>query len=583
MKLLKLRSETLRQILRETKWIYQYTARYRMWNVLYVFMGLGGTVLNVLSTLIFRDMVDAAAIHRSGWLIMGLGAAYVALLLVEAGLSAAADRVNTYVSIRAGNEIRADVFGRFLDVQWEAAGNYHSGDLLSRVNGDVSAVSAGVLGWIPSLAVGLVRLVAALGLILFLDPVMGIFSLLATPAIALLSRVLVKNMRVFGQKSRQSQAELTAFYEESLQNLSAVKAFDLKEYHKSKLEVLQKRYESISMDYNRFSVISHLLLSSLGMIVSCLCLGWGVFRMWNLGITYGTMVLFVQLAFMVSSSIGSLVALVPSVISATVAAGRIMAILELPMENTRRSADAQQVLDHADEGIFLELRNVHFAYETGEKVFRGLTLHGAPGEIIGVISPSGGGKTTLLRLLLGLVMPKKGCITVRAGGKAATLEPSMRGLMTYVAQDKVVFSGTVAESLRLMKPDATEAQLEEALRLACAWDFVSRLPNGIHTAVGERGSGLSEGQNQRLCIARALLSDAPVLLLDEATSALDYETERQVLKNILAASTNRTVVVTTHRPAVLKTCNRVYVIEAGIAREMTKEEVKKYAQRAVEE
>ena len=583
MKLLKIRSETVRNVLRETKWIYQYTARYRVWNLLYIVMGLSGSLLSVGATLVFRELVDAAAVRKSGWLIMGLGAAYVALLLADACLAAAGNRLSTYVSIRAGNEIRADVFRRFLDVQWEKSRNYHSGDLLSRVNGDVSAVAAGVLGWIPSLITGLIRLLAALVLILALDPVMGIFSLLAAPAIALLSRVLVRNMRTYSQKTRQSQAELTAFYEESLQNLSAVKAFDLKTYHKNKLDALHKQYQSMAMDYNRFSVWSHLLLSTLGMIVSCLCLGWGVFRMWNSGITYGTMALFVQLAAMVSASISALVALVPSAISATVAAGRIMAILELPTENTLRSPAAQKVLDMASGGVHLNLEQVCFSYEGGDPVLQDLSLKASPGEIIGVISPSGGGKTTLLRLLLGLIEPQSGKVYISAGGAQATMEPSARGLMTYVSQEKAVFSGTVAESLRLMKPDATEEELRHALTRACAWDFVRRLPDGIYTEMGERGNSLSEGQNQRICIARALLSDAPVLLLDEATSALDFETERQVLKNILAASQNRTVVVTTHRPAVLRSCTRVYVIEQGKAREMTKEEVKNFAQRAVEE
>lgn len=578
----KLRSVTLREMVRETKWIYRYTSRYHKWHILYIFMGLGSTALTVCGSLVFRDMVDAAANHFSGWRIMFLGGAYVALQLLGAGLGAISNRVNTYVTIRAGNEIRSDVLGKFLDVQWESALGYHSGDLLSRVNGDVSTVASGVLGWVPSLIIGVVRLAAALGLIMIFDPIMGLISLLAAPVMVLLSRVLVKNMRSFGQKTRQSQAELTAFYEETLQNLSAVKAFDLKDYHKNKLAALQEQFKSVAMDFNRFSVSSHLVLSMLGMIVSSLCLGWGVFRMWYAGISYGTMVLFVQLAAMVSAAISELVSLVPSAISATVAAGRIMAILDLPMEKTERSANAAHVMTQAQEnGITVQLENVHFAYEKGENVLRELSVTAAPGQIIGIISPSGGGKTTLLRLLLGLITPQKGTITFRSGDAAAILEPSMRSLVTYVSQERTVFSGTIAQSLRMLRPDATDAELEDALRAACAWDFVSRLPDGIHTPIAERGNGLSEGQNQRLSIARALLSKAPVLLLDEATSALDFDTERRVLKNILRASQSRTVFVTTHRPAVLKSCTRVFAIREGRAEALSKEEIVNFAQRAL--
>ena len=577
----KLRSVTIKEMLQETGWIYRYTARYYKWNILYIFMGLGGTLLTVCASLVFRDMVDAAATHRSGWWIMFLGGAYVALQLLSVGLGALSSRVNAHVSILAGNEIRADVLGKFLDVQWEAALGYHSGDLLSRVSGDVSTVAAGVLGWVPSLIIGTVRLVGALGLILYFDPVMGLISLLAAPVMVLLSRVLVRNMRAFSQKTRQSQAKLTAFYEETLQNLSAVKAFDLKDYHKKKLADLQQDHRDVAMDFNRFSVGSHMVLSMLGLIVSSLCLGWGVFRMWHAGISYGTMVLFVQLGAMVSASINELVALVPSAISATVAAGRIMAILDLPMEKTEQGADAQRVCANAaTHGVTVKMNNISFSYEQGMPVLQNLSVSAAPGQIVGIISPSGGGKTTLLRLLLGLITPGAGEICFCSGDAQAQMEPSLRCLVAYVSQEKTVFSGTVAESMRMLRPDAKEEELEQALRAACAWDFVSRLPQGLDTPLAERGAGLSEGQNQRLAIARALLSKAPVLLLDEATSALDFETERRVLKNILYAAQSRTVFVTTHRPAVLRSCSRVFEIRDGTAVELSKEEIKHFAQRA---
>ena len=577
----KIRSGMLREMLRETRWIYRYTARYYKWNILYIIMGLCGTALSVGASLVFRDMVDAAARHLSGWHIMWLGGAYVGLQLLCAGLAALSSRVGTYVTVRAGNEIRANVMGKFLDVQWEAALGYHSGDLLSRVNGDVSTVASGVVGWVPSLIVGVVRLAAALCLIMIYDPVMGLISLLAAPVTVMLSRVLVKNMRAFGQKTRQSQAELTAFYEETLQNLSAVKAFNLKQYHKDKLDALQNSYQDVAMDYNRFCVSSNLVLSMLGLIVSSLCLGWGVFRMWYSAISYGTMVLFVQLAAMVTGSVRELVSLVPSAVSATVAAGRIMAILDLPMEETRRSAPAAEVARQAAEhGVAVQLDNVRFSYEKGGTVLCAASATVEPGQIVGIISPSGGGKTTLLRLLLGLVTPQSGSVRLRAGEAEAEMEPSLRHLMAYVSQEKAVFSGTVAQSLRMICPEAEDSQLESALRQACAWDFVQRLPQGMDTPLGERGAGLSEGQTQRLSIARALLSPAPVLLLDEATSALDPVTEQQVLENMLSGGRSRTVFVTTHRPAVLRSCTRVFAIRDGQLAELTREEIETYARRA---
>ena len=577
----KLRSVTLKEMLEETRWIYQYTARYRKWIFLYILLGMLITAVSLGGNLMFKAVIDAVSSHNGKYLLW-LGAGYLALQVGSMLLQALNNRINAKVSIRCGNEIRRDVFQRFLDVQWEASLGYHSGDLLSRVNSDVATVAGGVLGWIPSLVIGGVRLLAALAVILVYDPVMALIALLAAPSTVVMSRAFVKNMRVFGQKTRDSQAKMVSFYEESLQNLHAVKAFDLKRYHTDRLEKLQKNYEEVALEHNDFSVRSHLVLSVAGLVVSCLCLGWGVFRMWNNVISFGTMVLFVQLAGMVSSSFSSLVGLVPSAISATVSAGRIMAILNLPMEDTQVSDEARQVLQQGfDNGVGIRAEDLTFSYEHGEKVFDSMDINAAPGEIIGVISPSGGGKTTLLRMLLGLIQPQNGKICFRAGDCEASLAPCLRPLVTYVAQDKVIFSGTVEESLRLLRRDATDEELDAALKAACAWDFVSRLPSGKQTRLGERGAGLSEGQNQRLAIARALVSRAPVLLLDEATSALDFDTERRVLKNMLRSDQKRTVVVTTHRPAVLRSCTRVYAIRDGKAVELTREEIRAFADRAL--
>lgn len=558
----KLRSVTLKEIMEETRWIYQYTARYRKWIFLYILLGMLITAASLGGNLMFKSVIDAVSAH-SGQRILWLGAGYLLLQVGGMLLQALTNRISAKVSIRCGNEIRRDVFQRFLDVQWEASLGYHSGDLLSRVNSDVATVAGGVLGWIPSLVIGAVRLLAALAVILIYDPVMALIALLAAPSTVAMSRAFVKNMRVFGQKTRDSQAKMVSFYEESLQNLHAVKAFDLKRYHTDRLERLQKNYEEVALEHNDFSVRSHLVLSVAGLIVSCLCLGWGVFRMWNNVIGFGTMVLFVQLAGMVSASFSSLVGLVPSAISATVSAGRIMAILKLPMEDTQVSDEARQVLQRGFEtGVGIRAEELTFSYEHGEKVFDGMALHAKPGEIIGIISPSGGGKTTLLRMLLGLIQPQDGKISFTADGCEAALAPCLRPLVTYVAQDKVIFSGTVEESLRLLRQDATDEELEGALKAACAWDFVARLPDGKQTRLGERGAGLSEGQNQRLAIARALVSRAPVLLLDEATSALDAVTEQTVLQRIRALP-GRSCIAVTHRPAALELCDTRLEIRDG--------------------
>ena len=569
----KIHDGMIRELVTETMWIYRYAVRYKQGILLYILLGVAAIVLGLGSSVASKYLIDAVT-GRKDSVILSIAALYAGCGFAKLLLNALTRRVSTKLSVRASNEIRAQVFRQFLNIDWQASLNYHSGDLLTRISSDVSTVADSILGWIPSLITGLVQFTGTLIIILIYDPMMALIALVSAPITVFMSRFLISRLQSFGRQMRQSQAQLTAFYEEALQNLQAIKSFDLNDKFSGRLNELQGLYRDVALDYNLFSVHTHLLMSTLGFVVSGLCFAWGVYRLWSGYISFGTMVLFIQMAGLLSTTFSSLVGLVPSAISATVSARRIMTILDLPREDMTISADAYALMEQApNRGVGLRMDGLRFSYENGRRVFDGLSLHAEPGEIIGIVSPSGGGKTTLIRSLLGLVAPASGSITLNSGGVSAPLSPCMRGLITYVAQEKVVFSGTIADALRLSNPLATEEEMERALTLACAWDFVSALPLGVETPLREQGRGLSEGQIQRLAIARALLSNAPVMLLDEATSALDLATERVVLKNLLSAGQRRTVIVTTHRPTVLLSCTRVYSIVDGKAKLLTKEEI----------
>lgn len=571
----KLQGGVLQEMLREIRWIYSYTTRYKKSILIYLLLSIALTGAGLAASVSSKYIIDAVTSRNAR--LLPLAACYVLLFLLKIGLSALSSRFSTRLSVRASNEIRADIFSRFLDVDWQASLDYHSGDLLSRINGDVTTVANSVLGLIPGLAVNTMQFLATLLVMLFYDPVMALIALIGAPFSVLLSRFFLTRLRRYSQRVREAQAAMTAFYEEALQNLQAVKAFGLNQTFRGRLDDLQSLYQNLALEQNRFSIFSNLLMSLVSFAVSCLCLAWGIYRLWNGRISFGTMALFIQLAGMVSGSFSAIVSLIPSAISSTVSAGRIMTILALPMESHDTTPSAAAVLEQAPRlGVTVRAEHVAFSYSNGHRVFDDLRLQAAPGEIIGIVSPSGGGKTTLIRMLLGLITPARGQIVFQSGDASAPFAPCLRQLVSYVAQEKVVFSGTIADSLRLSNPLADVAALEHALKLACAWNFVSALPQGIHTVLGERGSGLSEGQIQRLAIARALLSPAPVLLLDEATSALDMKTERQVLQNLLSDTARRTVLVTTHRPTVLLSCRRVYSITDHRAVLLTQEQVQDF-------
>lgn len=572
----KLQDGLLQDIVAETRWIYHHAAQYRGGILLYILLGLLATILGLGSSVASKYLIDAVTGQQDS-LILNIAALYVGLGLSKPIMAAIIRRVSAKLSIKATTELQAEVFQQFLTVDWESSLDYHSGDLLSRINSDVSTVASSILGWIPNLILSSLQFIGTFVVILIYDPTMAVVALVSAPITVIMTQSMLFKMRDFKQEVRNLQSELLSFFEESLQNLQAIKSFHLNLKFSSRLDALQGIYRNVSLDFNLFSVQNNLILSIVGFIVSCLCFIWGVYRLWGGHISFGTMVLFLQMANLLSSSFSSLVSLIPSAVSATVSAQRIMTILNLPHEDCSISQEAKMVMDpSADQGISVEIEHIHFNYQNGHNVFTDFNLHAAPGEIIGLVGPSGSGKTSLIRMLLGLISPTGGDIFLESGGCRAHLTPCMRSLITYVAQEKVIFSGTISDCLRMSNPLATEEQLEDALKQACAWDFVQELPERLNTQLRENGRGLSEGQIQRLAIARALLSPAPVMLLDEATSALDLETERTVLHNILSEGRRRTVIVTTHRPTVLLSCTRVYSIQNGQSVILTPEEIKQF-------
>lgn len=555
----KYKSGAFREMWNETKWLYSYAAKYKWLIVLYIVIGLFATGLALAASLVTKNLINEVI---GGKISAAAVALYVFLGLSGIAVSALNRRLSAKISLRVNNEIRADVFGKFISTTWEEVSAFHSGDLLNRINGDVSTVADSVIGWIPSVTVKSAQFIGAIAIICYYDAAMALLSLISIPAAALISSLLLRKMRSYGTKIREAGSELMSFFEESLQNIQTVKAFGLSQSLDGRLAQLQKIYYDTSLEYNALSVKVTSGMSVLGLFVSYLCMGWCIFRLFTGAIDIGTMVLFIQLSSYLSSSISSLISSVPTVISATVSAGRIISVLNLPREEEDESLAALEIADF-DEAPEIEFRDVSFGYKNGGKVFSGVNLTVAPGEFAAFVGPSGGGKTTLLRLLLGLVKPQSGKATLSAKGKTAEISSATRRIFTYVPQEKAMFSGTVAEMLRLFSPEATDEEINAALKAACAYDFVAALPEGINTHLGERGAGFSEGQNQRLAIARAVLRKAPVLLLDEATSALDLETERRVLENITALCRGKTLIVMTHRESVLPLCDSVYRISGG--------------------
>lgn len=550
----------IQEMLRQIRWIYEYARHYWLAMIFYTLLGLTGTVVALLSSFVSRDLVNIITGFQAGEVVKTF-AAMIGLGIGSTVVSQISGYASSWIGMKVDSEIKSDIFSKILVTDWESLTQYHTGDLLTRWSSDASNISSGVLNFIPNLIIYLFRFISAFVVVVVNDVSFAVFAFLGMPVSLLLSKTLMRRMVNNNKRSAAMGAKMSGFNQEAFSNIQTIKAFDLIPFYTSKLRRLQADYISMRLEFQRMSMGTSLLLSVVSMLVSYGAYGWGIYRVWSGAIDYGTMTLFLSLSGTLTGTLHNLTSLVPSVISLTTSAGRLMDIVEMPQEDHSHDEEAAEFGErHKAEGVSLRLTDVDYGYRGGEPVFAGASIEAHPHEIIALVGPSGEGKTTMLRLLLSLISPKEGSISVFAGEDRMEMSPSTRKLFSYVPQGNTMFSGTIAENMRNVKEDATDEEIAEALKMACAWEFVSRLGDGINAKVGERGDGFSEGQAQRLSIARSLIRKSPVLLMDEATSALDVATERKVLQNILRDSYPRTCIVTTHRPTVLSMCSRVYAI-----------------------
>lgn len=548
----------LQEFAGEIRWLWQYIRRYRATVAIHILLGVLGILMSLGSSVASKHLIDAVTGYQSG--AIGLAASLmVGMRLGNIAMRSISSRVGAVINIRVQNEMQAEVYRRILATDWESVERFRSGDLLNRLNTDAGAVASGVTTLIPSLISSSVQFIGAFGIIAYYDPTMAAIALLGVPVSVLASRVLIRRMRAYNREMKGIYSDLMSFHEDSFQNITSIKAFGISGLFDRKMDGLLHTYRGSYLQYNQFSVKTTALMSLMGLAVSAGCFGWGVYRLWAGAISYGSMTMFLQLASSLGAAFSTLIGLAPTAISISTSAGRVMAVVELPAE------DAAPTDGFLREGAFsLDLTGVRFAYRGGDTVLRDVNMSARPGDLIALTGPSGEGKTTLLRILLGLVRPSQGEAALTGeSGRRYPVSAATRGAFGYVPQGNSIFAGTIADNLRLTRPDATDVELETVLRAACAYDFVKELPGGLQYVVGGRGKGLSEGQAQRIAVARALLRGAPILLLDEATSALDEDTEERMLHNLMEGGWVRTCILVTHRPGSRRFCTRGYRVQDG--------------------
>ena len=566
---------TFSEIIDDWKWIFSYSKKYKGAIIFYTILVIFSTSMGLVGSVASKYMIDIITGYQTSklWImiVITLGSAAFGLVF-----SNVINRISTKLSIYINNDIQADIFDKIIDAEWMAINRYSNGDVLNRFNGDVNTVSSNAISWLPTIIIAIYNFIATFVVIWHYDKVMSILAFASAPVMLLMSKFLIGKQREYGKKVKEMSSKLMTFEVETFYNFDTIKSFGISTLYGQKMREWQEKFKNISLEYNMFSIKTGVFMSIMGMIVQYAAFGYCLFLLWTRRITYGTMTLFLQQRSNLSSAFNNVVSIIPSFLNSSISAHRIRELVELPKEV--HIPESSELDAFIEDGFSVRMTDVNFSYMEDQRVITDSAFVAKPGEIVALVGPSGEGKTTMIRLILGLIRPDSGQTFLTASnGQTVEMNVETRHLFAYVPQGNTILSGTIAENMRMVREDATDEEIIEALKISCAWDFVKNIPDTINAKIGERGRGFSEGQAQRIAIARAVLRDAPILLLDEATSALDVTTERRVLKNIVRQKPNKTCIVTTHRPSVLNMCQRVYRVMETRVTELSKEESSRMA------
>lgn len=540
---------TAREIFR---WLWHAWKGNRLQAVLNAVIGLVSVVVSLSSVWAVQHAIDVASHATEGniyWAVAIMGG----LILCDFALNIASVWVQNILGVKAQNRMQQQILDRLLRSEWHGKESRHSGDVLNRLEFDVNSVVVFLTQTIPGALSTLALFLGAFIYLCNLDWRLALVITFMIPLFVLVSKIYVRQMRNLTREVRNQDSKVQSVLQETVQNRMLIKTLESDSAAVHKLEGTQSVLRRKVVKRTIFSVFSNLVLNfgfALGYLVAFL---WAAIRMSGGVLTFGQMTAYLQLVNKIQSPARQLTKLVPAFVGVFTAAERLMELEEDPLEE-----QGDPIVLDAPCGV--RLNNISYAYtDADEDVIHNLNFDFRPGSCTAVLGETGAGKTTIIRMILALLKPQKGRVELYNDKECREMSPRMRANLVYVPQGNTLLSGTIRDNLRLGKLDATDEEMRAALHKACA-DFVMELPDGLDTQCAEQGGGLSEGQAQRISIARALLRDRSIILFDEATSALDPETERHLLQNLLKHN-DKTIIFITHRLAVVDYCDQTLKIE----------------------
>lgn len=537
-----------REILR---WLWRAWRGNRLQAVVNATLGLLDVAVSLSSVWAVKHAIDVASHTTEGslyWAVALMGL----LILCGFAINISAVWVRNILGIKAQNRMQQRMLDRILRSEWRGKEKRHSGDVLNRLEFDVNNVVNFLTETVPNTLSVLALFIGSFCYLFSMDPWLAAIIVFMLPVFILSSKVYVGHMRKLTRQVRNSDSKVQSVLQETIQHRMLIKTMEKDEAMVDRLEGMQSELRHNVVKRTKFSVFSNLILNfgfALGYLTAFL---WSALRMSAGTLTFGGMTAFLQLVAKIQGPARNLTKLVPAFVSVFTAAERLMELEENPLEEQGEPI----YLNKAEGGVGIKFSNVTYAYDDGKRnVIDNLTFDFKPNSCTAILGETGAGKTTIVRLILALLHPVKGNVTIYNKVEEKDISPRIRCNLVYVPQGNTLLSGSIRDNLRMGRLNATDDEMYAALDKACA-GFVKELPDGLATNCAEAGGGLSEGQAQRIAIARALLREGCVMIFDEATSALDPETERTLLKNLLGEHSH-TIIFITHRPAVVDYCDNV--------------------------
>lgn len=537
------------------KWLMKIGKNFKRYIFGFLIINFVTMVISLGSAIAGRYVVDAATGFKSDLFFN-----YIVIMLVTTVasiiISSLSSMFSGYVNEKFAFGVRLQMYDKVQRSVWNKLTKYHSADVLTRLSVDVDTVASSIISIVPNAIVTFLQLILVLCILIKYDPVLAIIGLIVGPLGFFAAIFFRKRYALYNKRIKQSTSEYYAFMQESLANTSVVKTFQLEDENNHRFgQIRDKRLKLVMKSSRLQSVMTAVmrLIYAVGYVVT---FSWCAYNLTkgDGGYTYGTMTLFLALVSQVQGSIKNLGGIIPQCYSLIISAKRIREITEIENEEYAN-------VEAMPKTVGVRVQDVTFSYDEGETVLDSLSFEIPANCRVGIVGASGAGKTTFIRLLLSLVKANSGNIEyIDENGCSESACVASRRFISYVPQGNTLMSGSVRENLLSGDPNATDEQMWMAIEDADAAEFLKKNPKGLDAVLTEDAGGLSEGQAQRIAIARAFLRNRPVLILDEATSALDESAETRIFER-LSATNDKTCFIITHRRSMLKYCDIILEID----------------------